>query len=70
MSKDGYSVKILIIDDLENNKQVEKKEHWAIKERKKRYNGENKFSISKGFTVSADELIKIREEHKNVKNQG
>ena len=70
MSKDGYGVKILIIDDLENNKQSKNKEHWSIKEWEKRYKGENKFFISMGFTVSADELIKIREEHKNVKNQG
>ena len=63
MATDAYKPKILIIDDLETNKQSEKKEHWAIKEWEKKYKGENKFSISTGFTVSADEF-KIKSEEK------
>lgn len=66
MSKDGYSADILIIDDLSTNKQCEKKEHWAIKEWKKIYKGKNQFSISKGFTVSADRY-KIESEENNDK---
>lgn len=70
MPKDGYNGKILTIDDLETNKQSEKKKRRVIKEWKKKYKGENQFSISKGFTVSADELRKIREGHENAQNQG
>ena len=63
MEKDRYKPKILIIDDLETNKQSEKKADLAIKEWEIKYKGENKFSISKGFTVSADEF-KIKSEEK------
>ena len=64
MSKDGYAAKIVIIDDLETKTHREYKEHWAIKEWKKKHKGENQFSISKGFTVSADEFRKIKGERK------
>lgn len=64
MGKFGYSEKILIIDDLETQKHREYKEHYVIKEWKNRYKGENQFSISKGFTVSADEFRKIKGEIK------
>ena len=68
----GMGAKFIFLDDLETNKQREKKEHWAIKEwekMKNRHKGESKFFVSKGFTVSAD-MFKIESEENNAKNQG
>ena len=65
----GMGKKFIFLDDLETNKQSEKKADLAIKELGRRYKGKSKFFIYDGFTVSADELIKIREEHENAKNQ-
>ena len=64
----GMRARFIFLDDLETDKQSENKEHLAIKEWEKKYKVENKFSISKGFTVGADEFKIKSEEKENGKN--